>query len=381
MAGILDYLDWRGDIPFSTDPFNEVDGLILSQFGYIDLSPVVSGIFSEQITMQDAAAAYPVDDPDSKDMQLLRKMGTSRRFGNMRLTGFINRLDTEQVMQFSAVTCILDDGTLFIVYRGTDTSIVGWKEDFTMSYKLHTPGQLLAVEYLNAHFGGIRAPLRIGGHSKGGNFAMYAAMFASPDIRSRILRIHAYDSPGFQDEIADSPEYRRTLHRVDSFIPESSLFGLLLTGHIEHTIIKSTAAGGIAQHDPYTWELMRNAFLRAPTLSRSGMAVNRITHKWLSEMDNAQREAFVNTLFDILSAPDADTFGELIANKKSAYNAIRKALSELSGEQAALMKNVLGTLARSGTEVLFSETPLHRLVDHRMSKTADNQTTNSPIGR
>ncbi|MBQ8928318.1 MAG: DUF2974 domain-containing protein [Oscillospiraceae bacterium] len=368
MAGILDYLDWRGDIPFSTDPFNEVDGLILSQFGYIDLSPVVSGDFSEQITMSDAASAYPVTDPDSHDMQLLRKMGESRRFGKMRLTGYTDQLDTESVMQFSAVTCILDDGTLFIVYRGTDTSLVGWKEDFTMSYKLHTPGQLLAVQYLDAHFSDITSPLRLGGHSKGGNLAMYAAMFACPAVRRQIMRIYAYDSPGFQDEVADSPAYRRTLHRVASFIPESSLFGLLLTGYVEHTIIKSTAAGGIAQHDPYTWELQRNAFLRASTLSRSGMAVNRTMQKWLSEMDNTQREAFVNTLFDILAAPDAATFGELIANKRTTVNAIRKALSELSGEQAALMKTVLGTLARSGTEVLFSETPLRRLVDHQMHK-------------
>ena len=202
MANLFDYLLWRNDVPLSLDPFNEVDNLLLSELAYTDFGSIVPEDV-EEIPLADACAAFFAShDRDAilestaytaKAPLLMETMVTGARFGGMRFCRYINRVDREKDAQISAVTCLLDDGTAFVAFRGTDGSVIGWKEDFELSYLSGTAGQKAAAQYLADTSARIPRPLRVGGHSKGGNFAVFASSFCRSETQARILTVYNND--------------------------------------------------------------------------------------------------------------------------------------------------------------------------------------------
>jgi hypothetical protein len=358
LANILDYLDWRGDVPFSADPFNEIDGLVLSQFCYVPLEGVVSDSFSEKISIPDAFRKYNADGVDNKlriltfeqDNQLFRKLAESRRFRGTMLCGYVSVVEHEEEVQFSALTYRLPDGSGFSAFRGTDGTVVGWKEDLNLSFMPQTSGQQRAINYLNDAFADNDETIRLGGHSKGGNSAIYSSLFCDEAIRERITNIYSYDAPGFRDEILESEIYKKMLPRIRSYIPQASIVGMLLGSSINHKIVKNTAIG-IKQHYAYNWELKRNRFLLADKLNKSGNVINKAISGLLEEFNDEERQLFSEALFDILKAPDKETLKEII-NLKS-YSAIIKAISKLRPEQQSVLKEAFKKIAQGGTGALF----------------------------
>ena len=362
MANIIDYIQWRGDIPFFADPFNEIDALILSQFGYVPLSGVVPENFSRGVTIEKAYRRYSPADVSPKqriisfeqDNLLFQLMAESERYKDILLTGYTDIIDTEAEVQFSAVTCTLGDGTRFISFSGTDGSVVGWKEDFSIAYMQQTSGQLYSLNYINSNFTQGSPPLRIGGHSKGGNLAIYASAFASPEIRGRIAEVYSFDGPGFREEITSSDEYNAVLPKVRSFVPETSVVGMLLGNSLSHTIVRSSV-NGIMQHLSYNWELMRNRFDRTEELSKSGNIINKTITGWLDDFSDEERRVFTDTLFAVLEAPEKDTLKEIVKGKWSAYSSMFKALKRLSPEQQAVLKDAMKKIAKSGKNAILPE--------------------------
>ena len=361
MANIIDYLEWRGDIPFSADIFNEVDGLILSQFCYVLLDGIVPGrSITKRISLREAYRRYdPLSVPVKgriatfeQDNILFRKLAESARFGNTMLSGYVNFTDAEEEIQFSALSCFLSDGSVFAAFKGTDGTVVGWKEDFNLSYMQQTSGQLNAVNYLNENFNDFSHTIRIGGHSKGGNLAVYASAYCNNNIKEKITNIYSYDGPGFRREIVESPQYRAILPRVMSFVPESSIVGMLLASDMEQRIVKSSAMG-ISQHIAYTWELKRNRFVIADKLTRSGNVINKTISGWLDEFSDDERQIFVDTLFGILEAPDKPTLREI--SSPSSYAAIIRAMRSLTPEQQKVMREAMKKIAGNGRKALFSD--------------------------
>ena len=358
LANILDYLDWRGDVPFSADPFNEIDGLILSQLCYVNLDGAVSDSFDEEISIPDAYRRYRPDliDPKStiltfeQDNLLFRKLAESRRFRGSMLRGYVSEKQHAEDMQFAALTYRLGDGSGFTAFRGTDGSVIGWKEDFTLSYMQMTSGQERAITYLNHAFEGSECPIRVGGHSKGGNSAIYSSLFCDESIRKRITNIYSFDGPGFRDEILNSETYKEMLPRIRSFIPEASIVGMLLGSGSDPTIVKNSAIG-IKQHYAYNWELKRNRFLLADRLKKSGDVINRAISGMLDDLSDTERQIFSDALFEILRAPDKDTLKEIA--KLKSYPSIIKAISNLRPEQQAVMKTAFKKIAQNGTGAFF----------------------------
>ena len=189
MANIMDYLDWRGDLPLTVSPFNEVDGLILAELSFINFEGIVPPPeLGRGVPLRDAAGTYfarhngqeidmgvlvPGRIPD-----LMCRMAHSVRFGGMLLNGYCELMDDAREQQFAALTVELGDGSIYLSYRGTDDTIVGWKEDLNMGYLEVIPSQTRALEYLGRMTRQYPdAKLRIGGHSKGGNLAVYSAVF------------------------------------------------------------------------------------------------------------------------------------------------------------------------------------------------------------
>lgn len=216
MANILEYLDWRGDLTLLERPFNEVDNLILAEICYLDFSGFVpAGFQTQQVTLLDAASAYFAAHPETnmgvlvpdQIPVLVEHAAKTARFGDIRLLGYVNRIDEETQTQFSALTMLLPDGSAYVAFRGTDDTIVGWKEDFNMAFTPEIPAQKYAAEYLRQVSAALPfRPLLVGGHSKGGNLAVYAAVFCGQDVQKRILAVYNNDGPGFYSSLLSLPE-------------------------------------------------------------------------------------------------------------------------------------------------------------------------------
>ena len=360
MANIIDYLIWRGDIPFSVDPFNEVDALVLCQFEYIKLDGIVSANLAEKITVNEAYQHYSqltVEKSQQifsyeQDCELFRLMAQSRRFGGMLVSGYRNIVKNDDNIQFSAVTCFPENEQIFVAFRGTDGSLVGWKEDFMLSYVNQTSSQEEAFNYINKNFCGLNANIRMGGHSKGGNLAIFAAMKSDNEVRSKISNIYAFDAPGFREEIVESSEYKAVLPVVRSLIPEGSVIGRLLGSGIDHKLVKNIGSG-LMQHLSYNWQLERNHFVYTDKPTKSGEIMNKTISGWLDNYSDDEREKLVGTIFDVLGDADRSTVNDLKGAKN--YTSIIKSIGKLDPEKQKVLTGALKKIAVSGKGAIFSK--------------------------
>lgn len=327
MANILDYLDWRGDISFETAAYNEVDELILCRLSYIPFEDILSADFKEKPMPLCLAVRKVIPllgaGGDGRvlllpgDEILLQKLQNCPRFEPILLAGYINQIDLQQEKQFSATTMLLPDRTVAVVYRGTDGTMVGWKEDFNLSFADTIPAQHDAVRYLEKVAARFRwRPLRVCGHSKGGNLAVYAAAFCSEKTKKRVLSVRNADGPGFNDRILKSDAYQRIVDRISTYLPQSSIFGMLLEHAEPYRVVHSTNTG-LAQHDLFSWEVSRNSCVYQEDLSHQSYFVNAALKDWLAAMTPQQREQIVDSVFDILHDAGVETIEELLSGKKN----------------------------------------------------------------
>ena len=322
MANLLDYLDWRGDLPLSGDPFNEVDNLILAELSFVDFGGIVPGPGAgAAVPLGEAAAAYfaktegrPIDMGvlvPNQIPEMLRRMAAAPRFRDMQLSGFVDHLDTEKAEQFAALTIVCGDGALYLSFRGTDDTLAGWKEDFYLSCMREVPAQKKAVEYTETMARQYpRVKLRLGGHSKGGNVAVYAAMSAQPKIKERLTAVYSHDGLGFLEETTQSENFRGIEPLIHKTLPQSSLIGMLLEHHENYSIVESDGFW-IAQHDPFLWSVEKGEFVLCEQISGGARYFNDTLNSWVKAQTDDKRELFVDTLFQVLNSTSAETTGEL----------------------------------------------------------------------
>ena len=235
---IENYLKTYGRRSFHACPFNEVDSLLLCQLAYLKFDGMVPGVKGDQPSVTLGSLRYNCERErlfhkiifEKENRALFGWMSESRRFRNLRLNCYVNLVDRAREVQFAAVTYLLEDNTVYVAFRGTDETFVGWKEDFNMAFLCPVPGQAMAVRYLNRMAKRFSQPFYVGGHSKGGNFAVYGAMYCVSDVRRRILRIYNMDGPGFRPEILHSARYAAVADRVVKYLPMFSVIGMLLSG-------------------------------------------------------------------------------------------------------------------------------------------------------
>lgn len=344
MANIIDYLDWRGDVSLREDPFNAVDNLVLSWMAYVDLDEIMPKAFgAEPMTIKEAVnrffTKYDLDEKlNEKSLTrtsalLFYKMGECPRFANMRISNYVNYISEELEQQFSAMTIEIDEKTIYIAYRGTDDTIVGWKEDFNMSFLPFVPSQAAAVRYLEATMKSRnwRKKIILGGHSKGGNLAVYASIKCSKAIRRKIVQVYNNDGPGFLEDTLQTEEYREMLSRIRTIVPESSVVGMLL-GHEEQYDVVVSSQKGILQHDAATWEVQRNDFIYLESVSDSSVRLDKALKRWLSAQNEEQRRLFVDQIFALLDATGAKTTLEIGTMGIKNVNQVLKVMANMDPE-------------------------------------------------
>ena len=314
MAGtVIEYLQKYGDISFREKPLNDVDSLALCQLSYLKFDGMVSDVRHNgpSVTLREIAERPDVDKLfgdvrfEKENRALFEGMLSGRRFRDMKLNCYINLVEKEWETQFSAITFILDDGTLFLAFRGTDETIVGWKEDFNMAFQEAVPAQLLAQDYVREVAAEYVMPLRLGGHSKGGNLAVFAAARSTPDIQQRILEVYNNDGPGFTDYLMGDPGYLAMVPRIKTYVPQSSVIGMLLEHEEPYTIIKSNQVS-VLQHDPYSWEVMGPNFVPMQSITADSQFVNQTIKAWIASMDTQERNRLVDALFGLLGTGGID---------------------------------------------------------------------------
>lgn len=341
MGNIADYVDWRGDLSFKTSPFNHIDSLILCQLLYAYLEDVIPAGFSSGITVSKAAERYVELGRVGMDLGILINkktsdlfvaMGESRRFSQIRLCGFVNDVDVKQEKQFAAFTAILPDGMVCVVYRGTDDTLIGWKEDFNMAFLTPVPSQRHSIEYLEDVALHCRGKILLMGHSKGGNLAAYAASFCQKKTAQRICEVFNNDGPGFMSEVVAEPGFIAMTKKIRAVIPYSSIVGVLLQHPYDFTIVASSKTNDIIQHDIFSWQVKGTEFVTVLKRSRESLFREKTVKTWLEAVEHEKRKEFVNALFSVLDATGAKTLSELNSNWVKNSAMVIKNMHEMEKE-------------------------------------------------
>jgi len=313
-------------LTFEQAPFNEVDSLIFALLSYVDFKDIVpEWHFSEPISLQAAATGFFMRNPDPRKVsmglivpkdiiRLLKAVKETKRFRRIGMVAYVNRIDLEEQTQFSAVTFLLGTGESVVTFRGTDDTIVGWKENFNMSFMDAIPAQKHAAEYLNAAAQYVKGKLYITGHSKGGNLSVYSAVHADGEAKKRILGVWNHDGPGFRDNILNDPDYLDIKPQIKTLLPQSSLVGMLLEHEDDYIVVKSRQKGFL-QHNGLTWDVMGSSFVRVKSISAESRRTDKTLKRWIEAMSLEQREQFCEALYRVLSSDNALTLTDLVSLK------------------------------------------------------------------
>lgn len=364
MPNILDYLDWRGDLEFQRDPLNEVDNLVFSVLSYMDFAGAVPTLEEAgSVSLADAAETLkqmpeqitaPITSTFfSRLPVLLEKCAGSARYRDVRLSHYVNRVSFDEAEQFSALVFSTDDTTHFVAFSGTDDTLVGWKEDLEMSFRDVVPAQRSAVEYLELVMSHLPGVFYLGGHSKGGNLAVFAGANISSEMQPSILLMYNNDGPGFQRAVIESPGYQRVANKILTFLPKSSVVGMLLNQSGHYHVVDSDETG-FMQHNAFSWEVIGRTFVYQEGLSTASLKFNSALREWLDTVSLEEREDFVTVLFTILEATGARTLKDFTQDKLTNAKAMIATFKQLEPETQGLMKSLLETFFSEIQKVLRS---------------------------
>ena len=354
---IIDYLKEYADVSLKDEPMNDVDSLVLCQFSYLKFDGLVPLVTENgrSVSLQqlyehsDYGKLYGDERYEKENRALFEAMRKCVRFRNMKLNCYINIIEAQADFetQFSAVTFLLEDGTMYVAFRGTDETMVGWKEDFNMAFLSPVPGQEFAVKYLNMVTARLPRDFYVGGHSKGGNLAVYAAMNCYPQARDRIRKIYSMDGPGFRPEVLEKCDFGQIEERTCKILPHSSLVGMLFEKDIRYQVVESRTFG-LAQHNPFTWLVKDGHFVTVSDIYESRRFMDDTLNEWILSLDEQSLRTFVDTLFQILAASESDNLIDFTANLKRSMTGILGAMKDLDEDTQKGLKQAVKALFEIG---------------------------------
>ena len=363
MGNIMDYISWRGDLSFEQSQFNEVDNLILACFSYVNLDGISAvtkqkGIGLKKLTKEFMKLHTMKElEADKSFIRLapfmMMEMAKSVRFGKCVVRNYVNDIVTEAEQQFAAMEIVLEDGTSYVSFRGTDDTIIGWKEDFNLSTGV-VPAQKRAIEYLQKISEHTDGMLRVGGHSKGGNLAIYGSVMCK-SAHEKILEIYSNDGPGFSREFQELPEMKEMMPKVIRIIPEYSIIGTLLE-HEKEPVIVASSSKGLLQHDGFSWEVQGPALVRRDSLNKTALRFIEILHKWIDGMDMEQKRLLIEDLFATLQASGYENLSEVQSGGLKSLAAMVKRVEKFAPESRGMMQELLTAICGGWLEQLQADT-------------------------
>ncbi len=360
MADLFDYLTWRGDLGFKESPLCEVDAMIFSAICYLPFE--YAGLKKREKPTVGAAILKIFEIPNfekylllKSDAVLMEKIQNCERFSNLKILNFESINDEENQTQFFAMTLEIGKNQTAVIYRGTDNTIVGWKENFNMSFSPVVPAQKSALAYLKkvkTRFGG---EVILAGHSKGGNLGIYAAANIGEKTQKKIKTIYSFDAPGFSEDTLNFSGYKRICDHIKSFVPEGSIVGMMLGHGEKYTVIHSIKSIDPMQHDIYSWEVLGTSLVRLHEVSARSKFIDETLSDWLCNLTIEQRENLVDTVYRVLTESDAKTINDLSENWFKTSKNLFVSIKNLDADTKKGTIEVLKLLFESAKNAAFKK--------------------------
>lgn len=355
MGTIVSYLEEYGGYNFIEKPLCEVDGLILAHLSYYVYDGVVPGI---EETKPAVTTEYMKENMNQKNFlsvtweeaqnrELFYKILETRRFRSMKANYYVNAIDKEQSLQFGAITFILGNGDIYIAFRGTDDALIGWKEDFCMAYRTPIAAQKRSADYVEAVARKFvrkkNARFYLGGHSKGGNLAAYAAMCCDSKLKHKIGKVYDYDGPGFRPDFMETLDYVSVKEKIIKFVPKESFVGMIMQDNdeksIEYILIESEKVG-VQQHMPLSWCIENDSFVRAGSKEPERKALYERMNQWIYELGREKTEVFLNELFYMVEVTEAQMLSDFKTSSPEflkKMRLVRNAYREMDEETKSVL--------------------------------------------
>ena len=383
MGNLLSYLRWRGDLSFDAAPFNEIDSLVFTQLCFMDLHTVIKE--GETPTLREVEERFfKTRDRASFRLgvyfptgmgELLTRAASSVRFSFVRLVDAKAVIDPQKKIQFTAMTFLLPDKTLYIAYRGTDDTLFGWYESLSFGVYDETESHRLALDYFERTMQKRRfSRVRVGGHSKGGHLASYAVLKGDPRYHRRILAVYNVDGPGFRGDLYKSDAYRALQSRFYTVTPEMSIIGSLLNGCGNIDVVRSDGKV-IFQHDVFNWHIEGASFVRLDRRSTDSVKIEKSLKAWLLKVDDSHREKFLDALYRLLTASGATTISEISEDKLNSAYQFGKTLLSFDKETRDVVSRAVMILVRESMGVQKAQKEL--LKQQKKNKKSDPEKTGS----
>lgn len=346
MSNFLDYITWRGDLSFRQDSFNTIDSLILTRLAYLPLDNIVT---EQPITLSAAYEKYTALNRQNSDAVIMavdnllfEKLATSKRFKKLSLQHFVHISNEEKQVQFCAMLVHLDYRTTYILFRGTDNTLFGWKEDFNMAFESVIPSQNFAQVFVTTYIDSLRENLIFGGHSKGGNLAIYSALFADKIETKRIKAIYNFDGPGFNPDLELNDRYALLKACIKTFIPETAVVGILMNHTTNYKVIQSDAKG-FAQHDTYSWQIEGCQLLYSPNRSKESKLIESAFKQVMKDYSKNDLSLIINTFYELLVSANIKDIRDFNTETPQKLLAILKKYRSLDKKSSQTVQKFIQT--------------------------------------
>lgn len=351
MENILTYVEKYKDKNFIEMPFNEVDALVLSELSYCrfagyNIDQTIGSFAKEHLEIM-----LRQEVTRKKDRKLLQAIAGEGRFGDLIAHANLERFDEDTSEQFSAVTFDLKNGEYCIAFRGTDSSVAGWKEDFNLSFRNDVEAQKAAVQYALNAMTGLRNRFYLCGHSKGGNLAVYAAMNLPDELKRRIVGIYNFDGPGFLQETYKSKEYQEIRPFIHKFVPQTSIIGMMMEKDENYHVIRSNAKG-IMQHIVFSWSVQEKYLERVEKLDGLATHIKQTLEAWLLELPFEERKRMVDIVFEIIYSTGIGSFYDLKHKPHKKLKSLIQSIANADEEERQFVQLAIKKLFINSAEEL-----------------------------
>ena len=377
MKNMLDYIKEFGHVSFEERAFSEIDALVLTELEYLPLEKVVpSDENGENFVTVKEIAEYMKEHKkqlfDENPMMMTPErhevsqiIADAPRFQSMKFFGVVSEWDKDTTKQFAAITVEVEPGVRLVIFRGTDDTLIGWKEDFLMTYSPLVAAQTDAKEYLAKQASLWDGDLMVSGHSKGGNLALYAAATQVEDVQLRIVDIFCFDSPGLYRSVLETKGYQNIVPLAMRYIPQDALVGLMLESEVPYVIVKSNAVGAM-QHSAMTWGIEDGQFIKVDKLTKNSLLNDQTFKKWTESVSDEELELFWNVFFELLFTVGIETVNDVYGQFMHYVQEFLKAAGKMDEEKRELLTRVALLLVSTRFEVWKDSFDMSEIVPFEM---------------
>ena len=367
MPTIFDYLKANQYDSFYDKEFTVLDAMALTELAYLPFEDLVPAEISVQnyISLQHLAEQFeekfqgkypPLGMVNAHRLKLLSYLSSFKRYKHIKALGFANDVSLDSQKQFAAITYQIRPKEYLVVFRGTDDSIIGWKEDFHLTYMKEIPAQLAARDYLKEVLDKLDGKVWLAGHSKGGNLATYAACHVETSIQDRIQKVYSFDAPGLHSSIRNSDNFKAIEGKILSIIPENSIVGMMLETPETDLVVKSKTFG-LLQHLMVSWEIEGDQFKVVPKVTEDSIQVDQTLKTWTANLSEEELRDFFDLFFGLFIEAGIYRFGDITVDTPGKIQKLIENRRNLTPEQATMMDRLSRQLIDTRIQVWKDSLP------------------------